>query len=112
MPADAPGACSRRHPAALQPAGARLAAAPAIMPRDATRPAVPYGVQVGDVVGRPGDRLEPGRPAGADAGALGDHREHGRVGGGAAMVNALEDRDFTAKVDLAGLPRASASSTR
>ena len=29
-------------------------------------------------VGRPGDRLEPRRPAGADAGALVDDREHGR----------------------------------
>ena len=55
------------------------------------------------ILGGPCDRLEQGRPGGPDGGALGHHREHGRRRGG-ALVDALEDRDFIAKVDLAGLP--------
>ena len=47
--------------------------------------------------------MEPGRPGQPDAGALVHHREHGRDRRGAS-VDAVDDRDFAAKVDLAGLP--------
>ena len=69
-----------------------------------SRPAVPYGVQVGDLFGGRAIVWSQDRSAGADAGALGHHREHGRAPRRQPIVDALEDRDFTAKVDLDGLP--------
>ena len=80
-----PSSISRRElaPLAAPQLGRAAAQAPAIVTADAMRVDVPYGVQVGDVIGRPRDRLEQGRPGGADAGALGHHREHGRRRGGA-----------------------------
>jgi alkaline phosphatase D len=83
-------------------AGVSLAA-PAIVRAQAARVAVPYGIQVGDVLG---DR--------AMIWAAADRRARMRVWwsttesmaefSGAASVDALEDREFAAKLDLTDLP--------
>jgi alkaline phosphatase D len=80
-----------------------LAQAPAVVTSDASRPTMPYGVQSGDVVR---DRVIVWSRADRSArmfvewATTDSFRDLGRVPGPAA----LEDTDFTARVDLGGLP--------
>ena len=78
-------------------------AAPAIIRARSARPGTPYGAQVGDVAG---DRAviwsatdRPGRMR-----VRWSTTESMAETGGSAAVDALEDREFAAKLDLAGLP--------
>jgi alkaline phosphatase D len=77
--------------------------APAIVRAQSQRIAAAYGVQVGDVVG---DRAivwsRADRPARMRV--RWSTTESMAEIGGAAVVDAVEDRDFAVKVDLAGLP--------
>ena len=83
--------------------GLPRAAAPQAVTSDAMRVGVPYGVQVGDVVGdrailwskadRPARMLVRWSTTESMADAV-----------AAPVVNAVEDRDYVGKVDLAGLP--------
>src|SRR5262250_3516893 len=78
--------------------------APAVVPTDRMRPAVPYGVQSGDVTG---DRAivwsKTDRPARllVEFATNDAFRNARRITGPAA---ALAETDFTARVDLTGLP--------
>lgn len=88
----------------LVPRGSRAeTAAPAVVTSDASRPVVPYGVQVGDLVG---DRAilwsRVDRPARmiVEVATTESFQDAQRITGPAA----LEDTDYTAKLDLVGLP--------
>jgi alkaline phosphatase D len=78
-------------------------ASPAIVTGAEARPTLPYGVQVGDVladramVWSRADRASRMQVRWATTESMAEL-------GGAAMVDAVEDRDFAAKVDLSGLP--------
>src|SRR5262250_72445 len=78
--------------------------APAVVPSDLVRPALPYGVQSGDVTG---DRAivwsKTDRPARllVEFATNDAFRNARRITGPAA---ALAETDFTARVDLTGLP--------
>lgn len=87
-------------PAALSPA---LAQSPAIITSDRMRPQVPYGIQIGDVLG---DRAmiwsRTDRPARlvVERSFSADFKDSVRVRGPLA----LDVTDYTARVDLTGLP--------
>ena len=76
------------------------AATPAIV---ANRPEIPYGVQVGDIAGQrailwsKADRAARMQVRWATTESMANARE-------APWINALESSDFTAKIDIAGLP--------
>ena len=96
----AAGACAV---AATSRLGRAAAQAPAIVTADAMRVDVPYGAQVGDVSG---DRAivwsKADRAARMQVRWATTESMAGAVA--APIVDALEDRDFIGKVDLAGLP--------
>lgn len=96
----AAGACAA---AATGRLGRAAAQAPAIVTADAMRVDVPYGAQVGDVSG---DRAivwsKADRAARMQVRWATTEDMSGAVA--APIVDALEDRDFIGKVDLAGLP--------
>src|SRR5262249_53466578 len=77
--------------------------APAVVTSDKMRPAIPYGVQSGDVLGDRAivwsrtDRPAPLHVAWATSDSF---RDAARIAGPAALA----DSDFTARVDLTGLP--------
>ena len=78
-------------------------ASPAVVISPNSRPTAPYGVQVGDVVADRAvvwsrtDRVARMRVRWATTESMAEI-------GGAASIDAVEDRDYAAKVDLQGLP--------